>query len=228
MVVNLCYKYWYPDVEISIDEKHNFETKVDEILKNPLSWKTFLCSNGMLKEITLSKHVDGCNCTRISRVDGGVHPGCQMQITLVSNAYLTSQACPGLEDDEYTLSCTRVPAFSDIAEVFINKTNWDIGFDNVFVPKKYKKYKPDSKELYYKYVIYHEVGHALGRGHYIPRNKNNEKYNNGFPAPIMMQQTKGLFGYDVNVFPLKQEQGLFCEIRECHHHQTCKEFLTPL
>ena len=228
MVVKLCYDYWYPDSTITDTEKKYFEKVSDKILSDHLSWKTYLCRDGSVIDIEIIRHYDGCKCTRISRNDCNVYPGCHMKITLVSNNYLTTHACPGLEDDVYTLSCTRVPSMADVSEVFINKTNWDKGFEDVFADIKYSQHKKDANELYYKYVIYHEVGHALGRVHYIPRNTDSQKKNNKFPAPIMMQQTKGLFGYEINVHPLKQEQGLFCEIRECEHENTCKEFLIPI
>jgi len=223
--INLCYIYFYPDTSIIDSEKKHFEDKVDKILSHSDSWNTFLCGDGTVKKIILSKHSKECDCKRISRKDGSVYPGCHMKISLVSNTYLIHKACPGLENNKYTLSCTKVTGTS---EIYINKTNWDIGFDDVFSFAKYSQYKKDSKELYYKYVIYHEVGHALGRGHYLPKNEDDMKKNNGYPAPIMMQQTKGLYNYDVNVYPLKQEQGLFCTLKDCNHESTCKEFLIPL
>ncbi|QLQ39062.2 DUF3152 domain-containing protein [Micromonospora robiginosa] len=68
--------------------------------------------------------------------------------------------------------------------VVINMARWVYGVPHV----------PDL-DLYRQYLLNHEVGHRLGRGHErCPRS--------GGPAPVMVQQTLGLHGCAPNAWPL--------------------------
>ncbi|WP_089154424.1 DUF3152 domain-containing protein [Micromonospora sp. NBS 11-29] len=69
-------------------------------------------------------------------------------------------------------------------QVVINVARWVYGVPHV----------PDL-DLYRQYLINHEVGHRLGRGH-------ERCPGGGGPAPVMVQQTLGLHGCAPNAWPL--------------------------
>lgn len=68
-------------------------------------------------------------------------------------------------------------------DVVINARRWALAVPHI----------PDL-ELYRRYVINHEIGHALGRGHATCPAP-------GQPAPVMAQQTLGLDGCTANAWP---------------------------
>ena len=105
------------------------------------------------------------------RVDGGAY---DMRLILASPA-LTDRLCaPLLTRGE--VSCRNGDA------VVLNALRWDAG----------------DLAAYREYLVNHEVGHRIGRGHV-------ECPGPGEPAPVMMQQTYGLDGCLANPWPLSGE-----------------------
>jgi hypothetical protein len=147
--------------------------------------------------------------------------------TLARTAYINTHGCPGLEKNKRQvtpLSCTI--SSPHLIKIFINFENWQNGFDYAlskegihcangscvrnesFGNESYNNYflfisNPELKvSLYRDYVINHELGHALNRDHYYA---NRARANSSKLLPIMVQQTKGFYGYKINVWPLPEE-----------------------
>jgi hypothetical protein len=111
------------------------------------------------------------------RVDGADF---DMRLILASPA-LTDQLCaPLLTRGE--VSCRNGDA------VVLNALRWGVAIED---------YAGDIAS-YREYVVNHEVGHRLGRGHVSCPGA-------GQPAPVMMQQTYGLDGCLANAWPLPGE-----------------------
>jgi hypothetical protein len=102
----------------------------------------------------------------VQRVDGG---DVAFRVALVSPA-TTDRLCAPLRTNGY-FSCGTG------GRAVLNVARWLTGADAY----------PGALPAYRQYLVNHEVGHVLGRGH-------EPCPGAGQPAPVMMQQTKGLDG----------------------------------
>lgn len=75
-------------------------------------------------------------------------------------------------------------------KIYLNYENW----------KKGVKRSKLSLEDYRTYMICHEVGHILGKGHLM-----TDICKNGEKCPVMVQQTKGIGKCKANCWPLHYE-----------------------
>ncbi|MEU4659391.1 DUF3152 domain-containing protein [Streptomyces sp. NPDC023723] len=73
-------------------------------------------------------------------------------------------------------------------DVMVNLKRWELA----------TQYYADDVPAYRALIINHEVGHFLGHGH-------ETCPGDGAPAPVMMQQIKGLHGCRTNVWPYDSE-----------------------
>jgi len=111
------------------------------------------------------------------RVD---HPGADLQVILASPAK-TDELCYPL-NTEGTLSC-RVGR-----RIVLNALRWEVGVS---------AFGADLRG-YQGYLVNHEIGHGLGQGH-------RSCPGAGSPAPVMMQQSKGVGSCLPNPWPLGYE-----------------------
>ena len=102
----------------------------------------------------------------LQRVDGG---DVAFRVALASPA-TTDRLCAPLRTNGY-FSCGTG------GRAVLNSARWLTGADAY----------PASLAAYRQYLVNHEVGHLFGRGH-------EPCPGPGQPAPVMMQQTKGLDG----------------------------------
>lgn len=86
------------------------------------------------------------------------------------------------------VSCRIYPGEGELDRVVLNADRWAFGADSY----------GDDVTNYRRYVVNHEVGHALGHGH-------ASCSGSGDPAPVMVQQTKSVGDCDPNPWPLGSE-----------------------
>lgn len=112
-----------------------------------------------------------------------VGPGQPYDFTVYLTTPATRQQMCSYAPDRYT-SCRNGNA------VVINVARWVHGVPHYGV----------SMSIYRQYVVNHEVGHRLGRGH-------ERCPGRGKPAPVMQQQTLGLYGCKANAWPFPDPDG---------------------
>jgi hypothetical protein len=111
---------------------------------------------------------------RVASEDADLH-------IIIASPALTDDLCAPL-DTGGTLSCRMG------GHVAINAERWAFGADAFH----------GDVASYRHYVVNHEVGHSLGKGH-------AQCPAPGRPAPVMMQQTKGVDNCLPNPWPLRSE-----------------------
>jgi hypothetical protein len=179
-----------------------FQEKTRLILSDPRTWKTRLLKDEITKVPIVFKERSNSPF---------------MIISLVSDEFIKSEACPSIPGERNTqvpLSCTATFSRGP-RRIYINATNWERGYYFALVNDGHKlKWNAETKSFpdfpglsfqtllntYRGYVINHEVGHALGRmKHFIPQKNKPTR------APVMMQQTKHIYLYTPNAWPLDFE-----------------------
>lgn len=109
-------------------------------------------------------------------------PGAEFLVTIATPA-TTDQMCLPL-NTVGRLSCRRGN------QVILNADRWNQG------PDVYHASYEGAIDEYRRYLVNHEVGHFLGKGHVQPANCTATTR-----APVMMQQTFGLRGCAINGWP---------------------------
>lgn len=104
-------------------------------------------------------------------------------LVTVASPATTDQLCLPL-NTVGKLSCRRG------GQVILNVDRWSRG------PDVYHDSYLGEIDEYRRYLVNHEVGHFLGKGHVTPANCSLE-----VRAPVMMQQTFGLNGCAINGWP---------------------------
>lgn len=109
-------------------------------------------------------------------------PEAEFLVTIASPA-TTDQMCLPL-NTVGRLSCRRGN------QIILNADRWNRG------PDVYHTSYDGALDEYRRYLVNHEVGHFLGKGHVQPANCSESTR-----APVMMQQTFGLRGCAINGWP---------------------------
>lgn len=109
-------------------------------------------------------------------------PSAEFLVTIASPA-TTDQMCLPL-NTVGRLSCRRGN------QVILNADRWNRG------PDVYHSSYEGALDEYRRYLVNHEVGHFLGKGHVQPANCTGSTR-----APVMMQQTFGLRDCAINGWP---------------------------
>jgi len=109
-------------------------------------------------------------------------PDAEFLVT-ISTAATTDQLCLPL-NTVGRLSCRRGN------QIILNADRWDRG------PDVYHDAYDGRIDEYRRYLVNHEVGHFLGKGHVQPVQCTDTKR-----APVMMQQTKGIGSCVQNPWP---------------------------
>lgn len=127
-------------------------------------------------EATLADQRSWATRHRLERVDGRA----DLRIVLASPE--TADALCAPLDTDGRLSCRNG------SDVVLNAWRWAFGADSY----------AGELAAYRRYVVNHETGHALGYPHVgCP--------GQGEPAPVMLQQTKGLDGCEANPWPARTD-----------------------